>query len=81
MFFLFLLKNIDCGNSLELPHRGGPNEYPIYVLSRNMKNISFFLSENFQFLEKKFPIYLNSRVFVMPEKEKKREKYDRSISR
>ena len=30
-----------------------------------MKNISFFLSENFQFLEVKFSIYLNKRVFVM----------------
>ena len=30
-----------------------------------MKNISFFLSENFQFLEVKFSIYLNRRVFVM----------------
>ena len=29
-----------------------------------MKNISF-LSENFQFLEVKFSIYLNRRVFVM----------------
>ena len=33
----------------------------IYVLSRNMKNISF-LSEHFQFLEVKFSIYLNKRV-------------------
>ena len=30
-----------------------------------MKNIGFFLSENFQFLEVKFSIYLNRRVFVM----------------
>ena len=31
-----------------------------------MKNIRvFFLSENFQFLELKFSIYLNRRVFVM----------------
>ena len=30
-----------------------------------MKNISFFLSENFQFLEVKFSIYLNRRGFVM----------------
>ena len=29
-----------------------------------MKNI-IFLSENFQFLEVKFSIYLNKRVFVM----------------
>ena len=37
----------------------------IYVWSRNMKNIRVFLSEKFQFLEMKFPIYLNRRVFVM----------------
>ena len=30
-----------------------------------MKNIRFFLSENFQFLEVKFSVYLNRRVFVM----------------
>ena len=30
-----------------------------------MKNISFFLSENFQFLEVKFSIYLNRCVFIM----------------
>ena len=26
---LFLLKNIDCGYSLEPPRRGGSNEYPL----------------------------------------------------
>ena len=31
-----------------------------------MKNIRVFLSENFQFLEVKFSIYLNRHVFVMP---------------
>ena len=30
-----------------------------------MKNIRVFLSESFQFLEVKFSIYLNRRVFVM----------------
>ena len=30
-----------------------------------MKNGGVFLSENFQFLEAKFSIYLNRRVFVM----------------
>ena len=28
LFFLFLLKNIDGGYSLEPPPRGGSNEYP-----------------------------------------------------
>ena len=27
LFLLFLLKNIDCGYSLEPPRRGGSNEY------------------------------------------------------
>ena len=36
----------------------------IYVFSRNMKNIRT-LSENFQFLQVKFSIYLNGSVFVM----------------
>ena len=30
-----------------------------------MKNIGFFLSENFQFWVMKFSIYLNRRVFVI----------------
>ena len=30
-----------------------------------MKNISFFYLKNFRFLEVKFSIYLNRRVFVM----------------
>ena len=30
-----------------------------------MKNIRVFLSENFQYLEVKFSIYLNRNVFVM----------------
>ena len=30
-----------------------------------MKNIRVFLPENFQFLEVKFSLYLNRRVFVM----------------
>ena len=29
-----------------------------------MKNIRMFVSENFQFLETKFSIYLNRRLFV-----------------
>ena len=39
IFFLFLLKNIDCGYSLEPPRLGGSNEYPQSMfLSRNKKN-------------------------------------------
>ena len=39
LFFLFLLKNIDCGYSLEPPRRVPT----IYVLSRNRKNIRIFI--------------------------------------
>ena len=57
IIFLISAKNIDCGYSLErIP--------TIYVWSRNMKNISS-LSQNFQFLEVKFSLYLNRRVFVI----------------
>ena len=39
-------------------------------MSRNLKNIRVFLSENFQFLEMKFSLYLDRRVFVMMEYKK-----------
>ena len=39
IFFTFLLKNIDCGYSLELPWWGSSNKYPQSIfLSRNKKN-------------------------------------------
>ena len=53
--FLCLLKTIDCGYSLEPPRPGSSNEYQPCM----------FLSENFQFLEMTFSIYLNRLVFVM----------------
>ena len=65
IIFLFLLKNIDCGYSSEPPRWGGSNEYPQYVLSRNMKNIRIFIWKLSVFLVVKFSIYLNRRVFVM----------------
>ena len=50
IFFYFCSKNIDCWYSLELPRRGGSNEYPQSIsLSRNIKNIQI-LSKIFQFL-------------------------------
>ena len=65
-FFLFLLKNIDCGYSLELPCRGGSNEYPQSMfLIRNNKNIRNFHLQIFIFLVVKFSVYLNRHVFVM----------------
>ena len=50
IFFLFLLKTIDCGFLLELPRQGGSNKYPQSVFWEEMWKISEFLSENFQFL-------------------------------
>ena len=39
IFFNISAQNIDCGNSLEPPRRGGSNEYPqSMLLSRNKKN-------------------------------------------
>ena len=37
LVFIFLLKNIHCGYSLEPPRRGGSNEYPHYMLLRKNK--------------------------------------------
>ena len=64
LFLLFLLKNIDCGYSLEPPRRGGSNEYPQSVFEQKCEKYEF-LFENVQFLEMKFSIYLNRRVFGM----------------
>ena len=35
--FYISAQNIDCGYSLEPPRRGGSNEYPQFVLTRNKK--------------------------------------------
>ena len=40
LFFVLLLQNIDCGNSLEPPHRDGSNVYPqsmFYVFSKTIR--------------------------------------------
>ena len=65
LIILFLLKNIDCGYSLEPPRRGGSNEYPQTLFEQKYEKYQNFLSENFQFLDVKFSIYLKWRVFVM----------------
>ena len=65
LFFLFLLKNIDCGYSLEPPHRGGSKQYPQSMFWAEMWKISELLSENFHFFGGIFSIYLNRLVFVM----------------
>ena len=65
IIFLISAQNIDCGYSLEPPRRGGSNEYPQSMFEQKYEKYRSFLSENFQFLEMKFSIYLNRRVFVM----------------
>ena len=51
-FFIFLLKNIDCGYSLEPPHRGGSNEYPQSMfLSRNKKNNAYPCKPQFYYIK------------------------------
>ena len=65
IIFLISAQNIDCGYSLEPPRRGGSNEYPLLCFMQKYERYLSFLSENFQFLETKFSIYLNRRVFIM----------------
>ena len=69
LFFFILLKNIDCGYSLEMPWRG----FTKAVLT-STHNLCFeqehekyrnFLSENFPFLVVNFSFYLNRGVFIM----------------
>ena len=44
LFFLFMLKNIDCGYPLELPQWGSSNEYPQSMFWAEIwKNIKFFI--------------------------------------
>ena len=65
IFFHISAQNIDCGYSLEPPQRGSSNEYPQSMFWAEIWKYLSFLSENVQFLEVKFSIYLNRRVFVM----------------
>ena len=72
LFFLFMLKNIDCGYSLEPPHLdcGYLLEPPQWDSSKEYPQCMFwaeiwiieFLSENFHFLVVKFSVYLNRFV-------------------
>ena len=47
--FLFLLKNIECGYSLEPPRRGGSNEYPQSMFWAETWKISAFFIWKFSF--------------------------------
>ena len=45
-------QNIDCGYSLELPHRGSSNEYPQSMfLSRNKKNNVYSSKPQFYYIK------------------------------
>ena len=76
LFFVFLLKNIDCRYSLEPPRRRGSNEYPqsaeavltsthSLCFEQKYEKYQNFYLKTFSFLVVKFSIYLNRRVFVM----------------
>ena len=58
IIFLISAQNINC-------RRGGSNEYHNQYFEQKYEKYRSFLSENFQFLEVKFSIYMNRRVFVM----------------
>ena len=60
----FLEPLIDYRYSLEPPRQGGSNEYHNLCFEQKYEKYQF-LSENFQFVEVKFSIYLNRRVFIM----------------
>ena len=60
LFFLFLLKNIDCGYLLEPPRRDGSNEYPQTMFRAEILKkyqIFFYLKKNFFFGGKIFIIF------------------------
>ena len=53
IIFIILLKNIDCGYSLEPPRRGGSNEYPQSMLWAEIRKISEFFIRKFSFFDGK----------------------------
>ena len=65
--FLIFAQNIDCGYSLELPQRGGSNEYPQSMfLSRNKKNNVYPYKPQFYYIKVGFKgSILYRHVFVM----------------
>ena len=65
LFFLFLLKNIDCGYSLELPQKAVLTSTINLFFEQKYKKYQNFLSENFLFLVVKFSVYLNRHVFIL----------------
>ena len=67
IIFLISAQNIDCGTHLNrLAKMILTSTHNLCFWQKYEKKISeFFFSENFQFLEVKFSIYLNRRVLVM----------------
>ena len=53
IIFLISAQNIDCGYSLEPPHRGGSNEYHNLCFEQKYGKYQCFLSEIFHVLEVK----------------------------
>ena len=47
IIFLISAQNIDCGYSLEPPHRGGSNEYPQSMFWAEIRKISEFFTWKF----------------------------------
>ena len=55
IFFHISAQNIDCGYSLEPPHRDGSNEYPQSMfLSRNKKNNVYPCKPQFYYIKVEF---------------------------
>ena len=71
IFFIFLLKNIDYGYSLEPPRRCGSNEYPQSMfLSRNKKASVYPCKPQFYYIKVGFKgSKLYRSVFVMDTKQ------------
>ena len=65
--FRISAQNIDCWYSLELPRRGGSNEYPHSMfLSRNKKNNVYPCKPQFYYIKVGFKgVKLYRHVFVM----------------
>ena len=66
-----MLKNIDCGYSLEAVLTSTHN----LCFEQKYEKYKSFLSENFQLLEMKFSKYLNRRVYVIESKDQDLEEY------
>ena len=65
IIFLISAQNIDCGYSLEPPRRAVLTSTYNPCFEQKYENYQSFSSENFPFMEVKFSIYLNRRVFLM----------------